>query len=124
MKKCPYCGKKYSDEVALCELDHYRLVDDDDPAVVPAPPETEPETNRSQPAVKPSSDVVLGWFLIWAGIIGTLYFTFGFSTSLPGSDVVNLDRQQNRLFGFLESQVTFLAGLLMVLIRGRTTRSK
>lgn len=60
----------------------------------------------------------LGWFLIWAGIAGTLYFSFGFSTTLPGSGVVNLDLQQDRLFGFLDSQVNFLVGVLIVLFAG------
>ena len=113
MKTCSYCGREYPDDATVCAVDQTPLVAD-----VPEAAPAATETAAPEPAVKSSSDaVMLGWFFIWAGIIGVLYFTFAFSTSLPGSDVVNLDRQQNRLFGFLESQVTFLAGLLMVLIK-------
>ena len=59
----------------------------------------------------------LGWILIFAGIVGDLYFAFGFSTSIPTErgNIVNLDLQQDRLFGFLDAQVNFLAGLLILL---------
>ena len=60
---------------------------------------------------------ILGWLLLWLGVVGDLYFAFGFTTSVPTEhgNVVNLDLQQDRLFGFLASLVSFLAGLLILL---------
>lgn len=55
----------------------------------------------------------LGTFLIVAGVAGSLYFAFVFSAA-PGG-VLNLDLQQDRLFGFLDAQVNFLAGILILL---------
>ena len=46
---------------------------------------------------------ILGWLLILTGVAGDLYFTFGFTTSVTADHgpVINLDLQQDRLFGFL-----------------------
>ena len=110
MKKCPYCGKKYSDEAERCALDQTVLVAC-----------TNEDVREAEQAVpckdsKPSSGLAaLGWLLILGGIVGTLYFAFGFSTAAPGSDIVNIGLQQDRLLGFIEAQVNFLAGLLILL---------
>lgn len=117
MKKCPYCGKKYFDDVVRCALDQSVLVACD-PAEVPSAPEKMVVETGGERLVKTNSGMkALGWILIVVGIGGTLYFTFGFSTTLPESNVVNLDLQQDRLFGFLDSQVNFLAGLLILLFK-------
>jgi len=117
MKKCPYCGKKYFDDVVRCALDQTALVNCTAEDLREAAREAAAETlaTKTRPGQTSSGLKPLGWILIFAGIGGTLYFVFGFSTTLPGSDVVNLDLQQNRLFGFLDAQVNFLAGLLILL---------
>jgi hypothetical protein len=116
VKKCPYCGKKYSDNVERCAVDQTDLVACSTSDTLTTATQATATTSTSSVPRPASSAKLLGWILLWAGIAGTLYFAFVFTTVLPGSDVVNLDRQQDRLLGFIESQVNFLAGLLVVLL--------
>jgi len=47
MKKCPWCGKEYPDDVKICTLDHYELEPRDLPA--PAPEKIEPVPEEELP---------------------------------------------------------------------------
>jgi hypothetical protein len=59
----------------------------------------------------------LGVLLMLAGIIGAVYFAFGFQTVVDSvnGQVVNFNLQQQQLLGFLASLAAAMSGLIIVL---------
>jgi len=57
MKKCPWCGKEYPDEIKVCALDHHEL-EPRDSATLPAPAAFEPVPEEELPWQTPFDQAV------------------------------------------------------------------
>ena len=66
MKKCPWCGKEYPDDVKICTLDHYELEPRDLPAPVsekiePVPEDELPWDTANTPAEETGDPAEFIW---------------------------------------------------------------
>lgn len=110
MKTCPDCKKEVRDVIARCECGH-----NFPPLLTPyvPPPPTPPLR-------------ILGVVLIGISIVVTIYFAFGYDTSVEVSKeiastgvyvpdrVENIGRQQNRLIGVLCGLTLGIAGTVLI----------
>lgn len=79
MKKCPWCGKEYSDDATICAVDSHPLRRPDGSEIPPTSASTEPPAKGMDAATR---QMVIGGFWFVGGILVTAV-TYASATASP-----------------------------------------